>query len=87
MAPAIGSDGSIYLSNGYEVFSVEPEAGNVKWAFGPNDYQTGYCCASGSPAIGSDGTIYFGGGFGLWAFANDSTWSYKLNLPLILQKN
>ncbi len=53
-APAIGSDGTIYVaSNDHYLYAVNPD-GSEKWK-----YDLGYGCY-GAPAIGSDGTIYIG---------------------------
>ena len=53
-APAIGSDGTIYVaSNDHYLYAVNPD-GSQKWKF-----DLGYGCY-GAPAIGADGTIYIG---------------------------
>ena len=53
-APAIGSDGTIYVaSNDHYLYAVNPD-GSQKWKF-----DLGYG-AYGAPAIGPDGTIYIG---------------------------
>ena len=53
-SPAIGIDGTVYVSSqDHNLYALNP-GGTQKWAFtAANDL-------SSSPAIGSDGTIYFG---------------------------
>ena len=68
-APAIGSDGTVYVaSNDHYVYAINPD-GSQKWKF-----DMGYG-AYGSPAIGTDGTIYIGtAGIGkLFAINPDGT--------------
>ena len=55
-APAIGSDGTIYLgSDDKNLYAINPD-GSKKWAFKTNDM------VRSSPTVGSDGTIYVGSG-------------------------
>ncbi len=52
-APAIASDGTVYVGNGDGLRAVDGASGNVKWLFKSAN-------VSDSPAIGADGTIFFG---------------------------
>lgn len=54
ITPAIGPDGTIYVSDNDKVFYAIGPNGKVKWTF-----RTGAWLLS-SPAVGPDGTIYFG---------------------------
>jgi len=72
--PAVGSDGTVYVS--YDgLLAVAPQ-GELKWRFGVGH------CMQGNPAIGPDGTIYVGSydqniyavepdGTEKWCFATD----------------
>ncbi|WP_231593713.1 PKD domain-containing protein [Methanosarcina siciliae] len=76
-APAIGSDGTIYIGNygDKKVYALNSN-GTIRWT-----YTTGGTNGiSSTPAIGSDGTIYIGSGnYGLYALNSDGTlkWKYK----------
>jgi outer membrane protein assembly factor BamB len=55
-APAVGTDGTIYVTSGTSdqaLYAVEPSTGNQKWKFPAGGFL-------GPPAIGPDGTIYAG---------------------------
>jgi outer membrane protein assembly factor BamB len=62
-SPAIGADGTIYVSNvgagayAPALYAINPD-GTQKWAFSPLTESAP--TRSTSPAIGADGTIYFG---------------------------
>jgi eukaryotic-like serine/threonine-protein kinase len=49
-SPAIGADGTIYVSSA-KLYAINPD-GTQRWAFPKAGYS--------SPAIGADGTIYVG---------------------------
>ena len=54
-APAIGSDGTVYIgSSNAKVHALDGESGVKKWEF-----KAGFWVRS-SPAIGPDGTVYIG---------------------------
>ena len=82
-APAIASDGTIYVHmNGDEgniaavekLYALRPD-GSLKWVFKPNGDLASYTSyVQSSPAIGSDGTIYVGSmNTGLFAINPDGT--------------
>jgi outer membrane protein assembly factor BamB len=52
-APAIGSDGTLYVGAGTGLLSVNGTTGVVNWTFASAN-------VSSSPAIGGDGTVFFG---------------------------
>ncbi|MEA2063446.1 MAG: PQQ-binding-like beta-propeller repeat protein, partial [Gemmatimonadota bacterium] len=78
-SPAIGSDGTVYISSNYgTLYALNPD-GTVKWS-----YNIGHG-SSGSFAIGSDGTIYVGTELSiLYAINSDGTlkWSYTTGLNI-----
>ena len=56
-SPAIGSDGTVYVTaENFDLYAINPN-GTQKWAFAP----PGNFNLESSPAIGSDGTIYVSG--------------------------
>jgi outer membrane protein assembly factor BamB len=57
--PAIGPDGTIYVSGDVGLTALNPD-GSVKWQFKAGQVM-------GSPAVGEDGTIYIIGSRGLYA--------------------
>ncbi|MFQ6129866.1 MAG: PQQ-binding-like beta-propeller repeat protein [Candidatus Hadarchaeaceae archaeon] len=69
-SPAVGTDGTIYLSSGNKFIALNPD-NTLKWAYP-------MLRASSSPAIGTDNTIFMGGGDTLYALNQDNTlkWSY-----------
>jgi len=69
-SPAVGADGTIYLSSGDEFIALNPD-NTLKWS-----YPMLWACSS--PAIGADNTIFVGGGETLYALNPDNTlkWSY-----------
>jgi outer membrane protein assembly factor BamB/V8-like Glu-specific endopeptidase len=76
-APAIGSDGTLYLTEGPagRVTALNPETGLEKWHQSPINDILGGC------AIGSDGAVYVAAGANLYALrpANGSVkWTYSL---------
>jgi len=79
-APAIASDGTIYVTGtGYRLYALYPN-GSVKWYF-----DAGHTGIRSSPAISPWGTIYFagGGGFGesrIWAVLPDGReyWNHSI---------
>jgi len=79
VAPAIGSDGTIYVYAG-SLYAINPD-GTQKWVVPAGG-------GVGAPMIGSDGTIYVGGGT-LSAFRPDGTkkWSagsgYSMTSPVM----
>lgn len=56
-APAIGSDGTIYIGNTQGVFYALSQDGSEKWRY---EIQDSINEIRTSPIIGKDGTIYFG---------------------------
>eukprot|EP00049_Salpingoeca_infusionum_P013119 m.245252 g.245252 ORF g.245252 m.245252 type:complete len:1056 (-) comp15362_c0_seq1:322-3489(-) len=60
-APAIGSDGTIYVVSSSTMHAVHPD-GSMKWVYTTDD---GRLAALASPAIGGDGTIFVGAAAGL----------------------
>lgn len=77
--PAIGSDGTVYItSDEHELAALNPD-GSAKWEF-PVPYYT-----TNSPAIGQDGAIHFGAGTVLYAINQDGTKKWELNLYVGLQ--
>ncbi|HUU29016.1 MAG TPA: PQQ-binding-like beta-propeller repeat protein [archaeon] len=80
-APAIGTDGTVYIGSTDGVFyALNPEDGSLKW-----QYETGDQIEHSSPAIDADGTIYVGSQDGvLYAFNPDGTvkWSYETSLQI-----
>jgi outer membrane protein assembly factor BamB len=57
VAPAIGSDGTVYVgSEDKKVYALNGATGAKKWEFPTEKY------VFSSPAIGSDGTVYVGSG-------------------------
>jgi len=58
-APAIGSDGTVYISdyNG-NMYAFNGQTGAIKWQLAASNFG-GSTYSSSSPAIGADGTIYF----------------------------
>jgi outer membrane protein assembly factor BamB len=73
-APAVGSDGTIYVgSDDKKLYAINP-GGGVRWAV-----ITGGAIRS-SPAIGADGTVYVGSGDGnLYAIARGGvvSWTFR----------
>ena len=69
-APAIGPDGTVYVSSD-SLYAVNPD-GTRKWALCPGDNP------SFGPAVGLDGTIYVGFGNKLYAVNPDGSerWTY-----------
>ncbi len=58
-SPAIGVDGTIYLSSGGTLYAINPNA-TRKWVVGICHTLLGCSSDDSSPAIGADGTIYVG---------------------------
>ncbi|MHB8420582.1 MAG: choice-of-anchor D domain-containing protein [Myxococcales bacterium] len=52
-APAVASDGTVYVGNGDGLRAIDGATGSVKWLFQSAN-------VSSSPAIGGDGTIFYG---------------------------
>jgi hypothetical protein len=77
-SPAIGADGTIYVSShnmGY-LYAVDPVTGTMKWS-----YQMGTYTYS-SPTIGTDGTIYVGtNSLGLYAINPNGTLKWRFAQP------
>ena len=74
-APAIGSDGTIYIGSvDKNLYAINPD-GSKKWAFKTGDR------VRSSPAVGSDGTIYVGSDKNLYAINPDGSkkWERKVN--------
>lgn len=71
--PAIGQDGTIFVSAGKNFYAVNPN-GVVKWSFSTGD------SFSWTPTIGTDGTIYLPGGQFLYAFYPDGSLKWSLDL-------
>ena len=74
-APAIGSDGTIYIGSvDKNLYAINPD-GSKKWAFKTSDR------VRSSPAVGSDGTIYVGSDKNLYAINPDGSkkWERKVN--------
>uniref|UniRef100_A0A7V4KBS3 Cell surface protein n=1 Tax=Fervidobacterium pennivorans TaxID=93466 RepID=A0A7V4KBS3_FERPE len=72
-APAIGEDGTIYVSARY-LYAVNPD-GTLKWKYGPVG------AFRNSPAIGKDGTIYVASEGGtLYAISSNGElkWTYEM---------
>ena len=72
VAPAIGSDGTIY-AGGSQLLALTPE-GTLRWSFP----------AGGSPSIASDGTLYFAASGTLFALNPDGSmkWAYATGAPM-----
>ncbi len=72
-APAIGSDGTVYVGCQRSLYALNPD-GTLRWS-----YLTGGSMTYSRPAIGADGTVYFGSwDDNLYALNPDGTlrWSY-----------
>jgi outer membrane protein assembly factor BamB len=63
-SPSVGDDGTLYVSDAYELIAVHPD-GRVAW-----EVSAGVEYAM-TPALGRDGTIYVGGQDGAQAYAPD----------------
>ena len=69
--PAVGDDGTIYISVAYHLYAIHPD-GSAYWqADAGGEYAT-------VPAIGRDGTVYASGQYGLQAFqpTGQLLWTY-----------
>ncbi|MDQ7822314.1 MAG: PQQ-binding-like beta-propeller repeat protein [Candidatus Eremiobacteraeota bacterium] len=73
-APAIGSDGTLYVGAGSpgKLYAVS-SSGSLKWSYPAGNLITG------APAIGSDGTVYFGSRDSRF-YAVDSSGSLKWSI-------
>jgi outer membrane protein assembly factor BamB len=87
-SPAIGSDGTIYVTTtGNVLYAINPTNGGIEWSntAGQNSagyYDYGYITSS--PAVGSDGTIYFGTDAGyLLAVSNNGTTLWSNNFSVM----
>lgn len=79
--PAIGADGTIYITCwDNNLYAINPN-GTLKWQYSVGPTGNGLS----SPAIGQDGTIYFGGD-SLYAIKPNGTlkWNYTANSPGVL---
>jgi len=72
-SPAIGRDGTIYITGGTTLYALDPN-GTRKWSYA---ISAGASSARSSPAIASDGTVYVGGNNVLYAVNPNGT--YKWN--------
>lgn len=72
-SPAIGSDGTLYVTSASGIHALNPD-GNIIWS-----YNTGEVTNTGltSPAIGKDGTIYFGSGTHFYALTPDGDLKWR----------
>ena len=52
-APAVATDGTVYVGNGDGLRAIDGPSGALKWLFSSAD-------VTSAPAIGGDGTIFFG---------------------------
>ena len=76
-SPAIGSDGTIYIVSGNNLYGISSN-GNLKWKYSITNNT--FPELFSSPAIGSNGIIYVGSDNGfLYAFNPDGTlkWKYQ----------
>lgn len=71
--PAIGKDGTIYVSRGTGYLNAFNPDGTLKWS-----YNTGKTMYYTSVAIGADGIIYFGS-YNLYAMNSDGTLKWKFD--------
>ncbi len=60
--PTLGSDGTVYVGNGFALYALSPNDGSIRWTF-----LTGGGAVLASPAVGVDGTVYFGATDGVYA--------------------
>ncbi len=70
-SPAIGSDGTLYIASGYNLYAINPD-GSQKWIF-PTEYFIS------CPAIGSDGTVYIESWYVLYAIKPDGSLKWKFS--------
>ena len=75
-APAIGSDGTVYIgSSNAKVHALDGESGVKKWEF-----KAGFWVRS-SPAIGPDGTVYIGSAdkklYAINGKSGEKKWEFK----------
>ncbi len=59
-APAIGSDGTVYLGNVDGLYALDGTTGAIKWTYKPSQDTGANADVDTAPAIGGDGTIFFG---------------------------
>jgi outer membrane protein assembly factor BamB len=69
--PTVGSDGTIYVGDGYTNFSAINPDGSIKWMYAVRD-------VASCPAIGTDNTIYVAGGAELFALTPEGTKKWSL---------
>jgi outer membrane protein assembly factor BamB len=59
-APAIGTDGTVYLGNVDGLYAINGATGAINWTYKPSQDTGGKADVDSAPAIGGDGTIFFG---------------------------
>ena len=80
-SPAIGADGTVYLTSlDGNLYALDPATGSRKWAFNASGTYGGDITLT-SPSVGGDGTIYLGNPNGyLYAVKSDGTQKWMLAL-------
>ncbi len=72
-APAVASDGTVYVGNGDGLHAINGATGAQKWLFSSANVST-------APAIGGDGTVFFGCQDGtFYALHSDGSLRYQLS--------
>ncbi len=59
-APAIGTDGTVYLGNVDGLYAINGTTGAINWKYSPSQDTGANADVDTAPAIGGDGTIFFG---------------------------
>jgi outer membrane protein assembly factor BamB len=59
-APAIGTDGTVYLGNVDGLYAINGKTGAINWKYAPSQDTGANADVDSAPAIGGDGTIFFG---------------------------
>ena len=58
-APAIGTDGTVYLGNVDGLYAINGKTGAINWTYKPSQDTGANADVDTAPAIGGDGTIFF----------------------------
>jgi outer membrane protein assembly factor BamB len=59
-APAIGTDGTVYVGNVDGLYALNGATGAINWTYKPSQDTGANADVDTAPAIGGDGTIFFG---------------------------